>query len=82
MLGFLMHFLYAFIMFMYVYNIYVMFDMESAHVYEKLLLIAVIYPAAYDSIQLYKTGPVKYLSEPQNYSDLIYIYGSVLNVIL
>ena len=41
-----------------------------------------IYPAGYDMTQLAKTGIVEYLSEAWNYADLLYIFGSLFNIVL
>lgn len=47
-----------------------------------LLILAIIYPSWYDTLQLYKIGWREYFSDIGNYSDLIYTWGSVVNVVL
>jgi uncharacterized protein YqhQ len=80
--GWSMHCFYVLFMSIYVYTVYINNDVSWAKYLERLLIIVVIYPITYDSIQLYRTGFKEYLSQPQNYSDLIYNYGSLFNVIL
>ena len=41
-----------------------------------------LYPWGYDTIQLYKSGLTSYLSEFWNYSDLIFVYSGIINMIL
>ena len=82
MFGCIMHLFYIAVMLLYVDRIYIKGEIEHKQYWERLLIIVVIYPACYDWIQLWKTGIWAYFSELQNYSDLIYIYGSIANVIL
>jgi len=46
------------------------------------LAIGIVYPAIYDGLQLYLSGICDYLSDPWNYIDFLYIYGSIANVFL
>jgi len=80
--GFVMHLFYVFIMVIYIYNIYIENNHQQKDFYSRILILAVVYPAWYDTAQLWNSGWRVYFSELQNYSDLIYIYGSILNVIL
>jgi hypothetical protein len=50
--------------------------------YTILLAIGVVYPAYYDFKQLYKMGLTNYFSDMGNYSDCLYIWGSISNVFL
>jgi len=81
MVGCLMHLVYVCVMIAYIDYVYIANKEEYKVFYERLLVLAIIYPACYDWIQLYKTGWA-YFSELQNYSDMIYIYGGIANVIL
>ena len=47
-----------------------------------VLFFGVIYPALYDFTQLYKMGLTDYFSDPGNYTDCLYIWGSIINVFL
>jgi len=60
-----MHLFYIATMLLYVNFIYIQGrEDEGKEFYEKLLIVAVIYPAMYDNTQLYKTGWRAYFSEP------------------
>ena len=41
-----------------------------------------MYPAIYDFQQLIRNGIADYVSNPVNFADFIYIYGSIANAIL
>ena len=82
LLGCLMHFVYVTVLILYVFEIYINYEQQNARIYQTLLILGVVYPAMYESRQLMGTGFVDYFSEYQNYSDLLYIWGSVTNVIL
>ena len=44
--------------------------------------LGILYPALYDWGQMIKGGVGEYLSDPWNYADMLYIWGSILNIIL
>jgi len=46
------------------------------------LAIGIVYPALYDGTQLYLSGICDYISDPWNYVDFLYIYGSITNCFL
>ena len=76
-----MHFFYTFMLIFYVKTNY-MIENEYQMYYAIALAVGLIYPACYDFIQLYKTGMIEYLSEAWNYADLLYIFGSLFNIVL
>ena len=82
MVGFAAHIFYVAVLMMYIYQIYIENNFEYKKVYETMLIFAVLYPAWYDTTQMIKGGIREYFSEIQNYSDLCYIWGSVVNVVL
>lgn len=47
-----------------------------------ILIIGIFYPWVYDFTQLIRGGLADYLSDPWNYADMAYIYGSIANCIL
>ena len=55
---------------------------ESDIMYAIWLGIGLIYPAGYDLLQLYRGGLEEYVSDPYNFADFIYIWGSLANSIL
>ena len=71
-----------FILALYVNEIYVLGVTENRRVLQILLAVGVAYPAVYDTRQFYMAGLTGYLSDMSNYSDLIYIWGSVANVVV
>ena len=46
-----------------------------------LLLLGILYPVIYESISACKVGLNKYIKSSQNMADLLYIWGSVINVV-
>jgi hypothetical protein len=50
--------------------------------YTILLAVGIIYPAYYDFKQLYRMGVEAYFADISNYSDILYIWGSIINVFL
>ena len=47
-----------------------------------VLFFGIFYPAFYDFHQLYRLGITNYFADLGNYSDCIYIWGSIMNVFL
>ena len=45
-------------------------------------MLGIIYPAWYDFNQLYRMGLTEYFSDFGNYSDCLYIWGSISNLFL
>jgi hypothetical protein len=68
-------------MIIYVNAIYVQNEKTYAYIYGIMLLIGIIYPMSYDLSQLYRAGFKEYFSDPQNYSDQLYVWCSVINVV-
>jgi hypothetical protein len=76
-----MHAIYTFSMIIYVYLVYLHpIGIEDHFYWTMLLLVGIAYPWGYDLVQLIKDGPVSYFSDPWNYIDFVYIYGSLLNL--
>lgn len=44
------------------------------------MLICLIYPTCYESLQIYKSGVANYFSEPWNYIDICHILFGIINV--
>jgi hypothetical protein len=67
----------------YVNHIYLNGEQDPVrHFYFSLMLLAgIFYPWMYDLIQLIKDGPRAYFSDPWNYIDFLYIYGSLSNIV-
>jgi hypothetical protein len=78
-----MHFLYVLMMIVYINLTYLYDEPGVPHTkYTLLLSLAIIYPWIYDLIQLIQAGPKVYFSDPWNYADVYYIYGSIINIFL
>lgn len=77
-----MHFIYMVVMLLYIKEVYIDYNMGNQGVYSILLIIGVVYPTWYDSLQLYKIGPKAYFSDLTNYNDLVYTWGSLINLYL
>ena len=82
-MGIIMHLMYTFILIIYVNEFYIPdldgLDKEWGPV---LLIIGILYPLYYEIFQLCKQGITDYFSQLQNYSDIVYIWGSVANFFL
>lgn len=76
-----MHLFYTVILIIYVKNSYLI-ENENQVVYAVLLAVGIIYPALYDMSQMVRGGLLDYFSDLQNYGDMLYIYGSLVNIIL
>ena len=82
--GCVMHFFYLTMLVIYTHVIYInnSGDESSRKLYTILLAIGILYPAGYDISQMLRVGLSDYLADVWNYSDLLYIWSSVANVIL
>ena len=78
-----MHFIYVACIVIYVQHIYLHNEQNPVtHFYYSLMLLAgIFYPWMYDLVQLIKDGPREYFSDPWNYIDFLYIYGSLSNIV-
>ena len=78
-----MHMLYVILVNIYVSEAYLKNQDETeGRYYVIILCIGIFYPWLYDSIQLFRGGLVDYLSDPWNYADILYIYGSIVNCVI
>jgi hypothetical protein len=57
-------------------------DNEGNNSYAILLMIGTVYPALYDFSQIFRVGMKEYLLDPWNYTDMLYIWSSIAQVIL
>lgn len=76
-----MHIFYTFVFILYVKNGYLV-ECESLVTYMSLMTVGILYPAFYDLIQLIKLGPIDYFAELWNFIDVLYIFGSMSNILL
>lgn len=81
LVGCFFHFAYLAIMLVYVNAIYINNNTEDATLFGILLICGIIFPMCYDLTQLYRAGVTEYFQEVQNYSDQLYVWCSVMNVI-
>ena len=84
LVGFIAHMAYVVIMMLYVDVVYINnVEDENHHLVITLLILAgIAYPTAYDFTQAYREGLRSYLKDFGNYADMIYIWASIVNVIL
>ena len=82
-MGMIMHVFYTAILVIYVIEFYLPdlgdTDKEWGPI---LLILGIVYPLYYEIFQLCKQGVTSYFSDLQNYSDIVYIWGSVANFFL
>jgi hypothetical protein len=80
--GLIMHFLYTFMIIIYVIEVYQKPQNDYTGVYTLLLLLGIVYPLQYETRQLFHVGLTEYLININNYMDFLYIWGSIANVVL
>lgn len=76
-----MHMLYTAILIIYVKNSYLI-ENENQMVYAILIAVGILYPALYDFTQMVRSGLEAYFGDLWNYADMLYIYGSIGNIVL
>ena len=81
LLGCFTHFFYVFSIINYVNQAYMKHGEPKLGLMISLGL-GILYPALYDFGQVIKEGLGEYLSNTDNYIDMLYIWGSILNIIL
>jgi len=54
---------------------------EQIAVWTVLLGVGILYPALYDWTQMFKSGRT-YFEDPWNYADMIYIWSSIITLVL
>lgn len=81
--GSAMHLFYVICIIVYVNEIYLNYeeDLIRHFKFSLLLLAGIFYPWMYDLVQFIKDGPKVYFSDPWNYVDFFYIYGSLANIV-
>lgn len=84
MIGFFMHCMYVLVINIYVSLCYLQEndDEATARIYVILLAVGIFYPWLYDFTQMLRGGLGDYLSDPWNYADMLYTYGSIANCIM
>lgn len=76
------HFIYVATLALYVNEVYINANTENNKLYQYLLILGVLYPIWYETRQAYMGGVREYLTDGQNYVDIIYILASLTNVVL
>lgn len=64
----------------YVNRIYLYKQYEERVELLWIMLICLLYPLCYDSMQMFKVGPIEYASDPWNYIDMGHIWVGIINV--
>jgi len=59
-----------------------MVESDNQVIYAILIAVGILYPTLYDFSQMVRGGPVAYFSDSANYADLMYICGSIGNIVL
>ena len=80
----MMHLFYVIMMIIYINIAYINYSDEvesQIAVWTVLLGVGILYPALYDWTQMFKSG-LDYFSDPWNYADMIYIWSSVVTLVL
>ena len=80
-LGMAMHMFYTMMLTVYVNEAYLK-ETQYQQIMTIVLFIGVIYPTLYDFREFYLLGFIDYFSDLGNYTDCLYIWGSLMNVFL
>jgi len=76
-----MHFMYMTLLFVYIDQIYVNFNLSLQLYFNLGLLVGLIYPMFYEAYQIYRLGITEYISNPvQSLSDQLYVWCGIANV--
>ena len=75
-----MHIFYTMMLILYVKNAYLK-ESEYQRVLTILLFIGIVYPVGFEYMQLKKMGSANYFGNLSNYSDCIYNWASVVNLL-
>jgi hypothetical protein len=79
--GCVMHFMYMTLLFVYIDQIYVNFNLSLQLYFNLGLLVGLIYPMFYEAYQIYRLGITEYISNPvQSLSDQLYVWCGIANV--
>lgn len=78
-LGATIHLVYCIVFVIYVNQIYLDKDFHVRLYLCWAMLICIMYPLCYDTMQMFKCGLLEYLSDPWNYIDLAHIWVGIAN---
>jgi hypothetical protein len=73
--------LYTGILITYVKNAYLV-ENENQMIYAILIAVGILYPALYDLTQMVRAGLANYFGDLWNYADMLYVWGSIGNIVL
>lgn len=82
LVGYIFHQFYVIMMMVYINEIYINNRLDTKQVFSIILIFAIIYPTIYEFVQQYKVGLRAYMKDPANWSDIVYCWGGIANVIL
>ena len=80
-MGMAMHMFYTLMLIIYVKNAY-LFETKAQPALTLLLALGIIYPNMYEWTQFKKIGSVAYFGDLSNYTDCLYNWGSLVNVVI
>lgn len=82
LLGMIIHSIYFCLYIAYANNIYLYRDFSNRVIHCWAMLICLLYPLFYDTLQLFKQGISDYFSDPWNYVDQFHIWIGISNVFI
>ena len=82
MMGMAMHFVYTMTLTLYVNEVYLVPENPKQPLYTIFLGFGVLYPMWYELRQFKVIGWEDYLQDIGNYNDMLYIWGSFVNIFL
>lgn len=79
-IGCLMHFCYMGLLFVYIYEVYIRYNMENKLLMDMILTCGLLYPLFYEIYQVKRYGPKQYFSDFNNFNDAAYVFAGIANL--
>ena len=80
MIGCVMHFAYMFLLFNYINQIYINYNMENKNFMNVVLCAGLLYPCLYELYQM-KRAKWEYFNDINNINDQLYVWCGLVNLI-
>ena len=80
LIGCLMHFGYMFLLFVYIYEVYIINDQANKLTMDIVLCCGLLYPLFYEIYQLKRYGARSYFTDFNNFNDAAYVFAGIFNL--
>ena len=79
-IGCLMHFCYMGLLFVYIYEVYIKYNLEYKLLMDIVLCCGLLYPLFYEFYQLKRYGARVYFTDLNNFNDAAYVFAGITNL--